>query len=111
VRVLGEEQLLSLLHSAEEHEILPYFLRFYLGGWLGFWFVVPRGVDAEGKFTARFGRLEVGEYESPDFLLYWKNRLGGLVEESLIRRQVGCPPPPHHAIVVASCWGLRWKSC
>lgn len=93
MRVLGEEQLLSLQHTAEEHEILPYSLPFYLGGWLGFWFVVPRGVDVERKFTARFGRLEVvGEYESPDFPLYWKNRLGGLVEESLIRGQVGWPP-------------------
>jgi hypothetical protein len=47
-----------LQHSAEEHEILPHLLRFYLGGWLGFRFVVPRGVDVEGKFAARFGRLE-----------------------------------------------------
>ena len=91
---LGKEQLYRFQHTAEEHEILPYLLRFYLRGWLGFRFIVPRGVDAEGKFTARFGRPEeVGEYESPDFPLYWKNRLGGFVEESLIRGQVGCPPP------------------
>jgi hypothetical protein len=68
MRVWVKSSFYRFQHSAEEHEILPYFLRFYLGGWLGFWFVVPRGVDVEGKFTARFGRLEeVGEYESPDF--------------------------------------------